>query len=497
MKVPTDRAIGIALAAIALAVYVCALPPSYAFWDTGELQVVSILLGIAHPPGAPAFVVLGWLFAHVIPFGEPAWRVNLMSSMAVAVAVGLLYATMRMLAVRRLTAAICSLAFAWAQATLLYATRAEAHDLALCFSACALYAAARYERSRATRDLCACALATGLLAATHGVALFFLPAVVLVAIERPPLREGRRGAILAAFAMFALGLAPYAYIAPRAAWLFAHHTDPTLSIGLPPGLPFWNYGNPSTPASFWRFVTGAEFHVHSGFAGYYDFGRYPAYVAAFVRRLTAAYSVVGMLLALGGAGLLLARREPLGKALVLAAILAVPYTESYSDLQDPDRYYLLALWCASIAIALAFDGLVATLVERRAPRVVRYALALGLCGIFTSANRSRLDIFQQRQDYTAAQYVAYLRGVTPDDAIVLAEWAYSSPLAYASYVEHDFGDRIGAPAGPTQYETQYGTWLARNRPLYLVSFDSDLAIKGYRVQRVSFGQSFYVYEVSR
>jgi hypothetical protein len=492
-----DRAIGVALAALALAVYVCALPPSYAFWDTGELQVVSIVFGIAHPPGAPAFVLLGWLFAHLIPFGEPAWRVNLMSAIAVAVAVGVLYATMRLLAIRRPTAAICTLAFAWAQATLLYATRAEVHDLALCFSACALYAAARYERSRATRDLCACALATGLFAATHGVALFFVPAVVLVVIVRPPPQPQRRGAVVAACAAFALGLAPYAYIAPRAAWLAAHHTDPTLAVGLPPGLPFWNYGNPSTPERFWRFVTGAEFHVHSGFAGYADVTRYPAFAAAFVRRLTAAYSITGMLLALGGAVLLVARREPLGRALVLAAVLAVPYTESYSDLQDPDRYYLLALWCAAIAIALAFDGLVATLVERRAPRVVRVALALGLGGIFVSANTTRLTIFQQRQDYTAAQYVDYLRSVTPDDAIILAEWAYSSPLAYASYVRHDFGDRIGAPAGPAQYESDYHAWLAAKRPLYLVSFDSDLALKGYRVRRVSYDQSFYVYEIAR
>ena len=66
-----------------------ALLPGLAFWDTGELQAVAPLLGTAHPTGFPTYVILGW-FASVIlqPFGEPAFRMNMLSAVSVAVAAG-------------------------------------------------------------------------------------------------------------------------------------------------------------------------------------------------------------------------------------------------------------------------------------------------------------------------------------------------------------------------------------------------------------------------
>ena len=33
--------------------------------------------GIAHPPGYPTYTMLAILFYNLIPFGSPAWRVNL------------------------------------------------------------------------------------------------------------------------------------------------------------------------------------------------------------------------------------------------------------------------------------------------------------------------------------------------------------------------------------------------------------------------------------
>ena len=490
-----DRAIAILLGVLALCVYAAALPPSYAFWDTGELQTVSIILGIEHPPGSPAFVLLAWLFTHAFPFGDRAWRVNLFASIAVAVSVGILFSTMRVMRFGRAVSVVCSLAFAFSSITLVYATRAEGHDLVLCFSAVALYFIARYDRDRSLRDLFFSALALGLLGATHGVAIFLVPALALaVALRRWP--HGRaREAVLAVVGGVALGLLPYAYIAPRSAWLVAQRTDPTLSLGLPPGTPFWDYGDPHTLATFWAFVTGAQFHVHSGFAGYLQFDRYVGYGQALVRRLGAAYGYVGTVLASVGAALLVARRDAIGKVLVVAALSTVPYTEAYSDLQDPDRYYLLALWCAAIAIGFAFERIVPLFV-REPPRIVRAALVACLFVMFAVATDKRSQIFNQRGDTGAPDYVAYLRTVTPDNAIVLAEWAYSSPTAYASFVEHSFGDRIPVSSGPEQYIEHYDDWLKSPRPLYIVSFDDDLHIPKYETQRISFDKSFYVYRIT-
>jgi hypothetical protein len=45
-------------------------------------------LGIPHPPGTPLFVLLGHVWATLVPFGEYAWRTNLMSAIFSALAAG-------------------------------------------------------------------------------------------------------------------------------------------------------------------------------------------------------------------------------------------------------------------------------------------------------------------------------------------------------------------------------------------------------------------------
>jgi len=489
-----DRLVALGLGLVALAVYACAVPQTYAFWDTGELQTVASILGIEHPPGSPAFVLLAYAFAHLVPVGELAWRVNLFSAIGVAIAVALLYATMRRFGVPPLVGALCTLAFAFCKTTLTFATRAEVHDWALCFSAAALYAAVRYQGERRPRDAFLCALALGLFGATHGVAVFLVPALALVFVLRPPPPEHMRATIGLVMLGLVIGVLPYAYIAPRAAWLFAHRVDPTLTLGLPPGLPFWDYGDPETPGRFWDFVTGAEFHVHSGFGGYFMPLRYFAYAGALVARLGDAYGYVGTLLGAVGAVLLWLRRDAAGKALVLAAVLAVPYTESYSDLQEPDRYYLLALWCAAIGIALAFER-IADLLQRPRTRLVRTGLAVALVCALAFAVPPRGDVFGAHDDRGAPEYVAYVKSVTPDDAIVLAEWAYSPPLAYAAYVDHSFGNRISVTSGPKQYQSHFATWLAQKRPLYIVTFNESLALPPYKLQRVTTDQNYSIFEI--
>ena len=63
------------------------LLPGVAFWDTGEFQTVGPVLGTAHPTGFPTYVLIGWLASVVLqPFGEPAFLMNLLSTICVAVA---------------------------------------------------------------------------------------------------------------------------------------------------------------------------------------------------------------------------------------------------------------------------------------------------------------------------------------------------------------------------------------------------------------------------
>jgi hypothetical protein len=476
----------------ALGLYVASLPPTFAFWDTGELQTVASILGIAHPPAAPAFVLLGWLFVHVLPLGDDAWRVNFTCALAVSVAVGLLYVTMRRLSVPPIIAAVCTLGFAGASVPWQDATRAEVQDVALLFRVAALFFALRWSMSGRRRDLFFIGACFGLAVATHGIAVLLVPALIPLFARRTHRRDARGLALLTGG--FVLGLLPYAYLPLRSAAIARAHLDPTVALGLPVGMPFWNYDDPQTWHNFVRVVTGADFDVHSGFAGFAQLSSYPRFAAALVKRLVEAYGFLGCALAGIGAALLIARQRAAGLALVVAALLPVPYTESYNELQDPSRYYLLTLWCSAIAIGAAFE-FVADLMGLVPRSIGRFAIAGVLVGSFVGASPDRASLFAQRDNRNAPRYVGDVIATTPSNAIVVAEWAYATPLAYAAYVQHIMGQRVVVSASPTQFVALYGRWL-RMRPVYIVSFNKALAIPGFVLTPLGTGY-YYEYHLAR
>jgi tetratricopeptide (TPR) repeat protein len=65
---------------ITLGVYLATLSPSVTLEDSGELITGAATFGVPHPPGYPLWTMSGFLFAHLIPFGNVAWRVNLESA---------------------------------------------------------------------------------------------------------------------------------------------------------------------------------------------------------------------------------------------------------------------------------------------------------------------------------------------------------------------------------------------------------------------------------
>ena len=71
------------------------------FDDSLEFQLVGPTFGIAHPTGYPLYVILGGLWSRLLPFGNWAWRMNILSALFGAVAVGLLFALTRRMVTER------------------------------------------------------------------------------------------------------------------------------------------------------------------------------------------------------------------------------------------------------------------------------------------------------------------------------------------------------------------------------------------------------------
>lgn len=89
-KISVKALFGIAAFVIPFFVYLLTLCPTVGFIDSGELTTVCVMLGIAHPTGYPLFTLLGNIFSY-LPFGEYAYRLNLMNALISSFAVSLLF----------------------------------------------------------------------------------------------------------------------------------------------------------------------------------------------------------------------------------------------------------------------------------------------------------------------------------------------------------------------------------------------------------------------
>jgi tetratricopeptide (TPR) repeat protein len=67
-------------------VYCLTVAPTVSFWDCGEFIACSYILGVAHPPGSPMFLLIGRIFS-MIPFADQvALRTNMLSVLSAALA---------------------------------------------------------------------------------------------------------------------------------------------------------------------------------------------------------------------------------------------------------------------------------------------------------------------------------------------------------------------------------------------------------------------------
>jgi hypothetical protein len=83
-----------------LVIYLLTLAPSLTWAhhgaDGGDLVVAVVRGSIPHPPGFPTYLLLAGLFVH-LPWGDLAWRLNLMSAVLAAGAAGLAVTAVRLL----------------------------------------------------------------------------------------------------------------------------------------------------------------------------------------------------------------------------------------------------------------------------------------------------------------------------------------------------------------------------------------------------------------
>ena len=196
------------------------------FDDTLEFQLVLPTFGIAHPTGYPLYTLLGGVWSRLLPFGNWAWRTNLLSAFAAAATVALLF-----LLARRLTRAAAGRGDNWAGLAAvaafgfgpiwwLQATVAEVYALHNLLAAAILWTALTIPdltgAARNRRVMLLLAL-IGLGLAHHRTVVLLLPGLFIFLLwTAPALLRPQRAWLLWLAALLA-PLLLYAYLPLRAA----------------------------------------------------------------------------------------------------------------------------------------------------------------------------------------------------------------------------------------------------------------------------------------
>lgn len=478
------RVCGVLAYVIPFAIYLASAYRFVMYWDVGEMDTVPYILGIAHPPGFPLYTMIGWAFTHLVPFGSVAFRMSVLSALAVAGACWFIWRIVVDARGDALAGLGAALLFAFGEDAWAHATRAEAHALVLLTCVALLCFLLRWlERGRA-RDLYVAAVIFGLGVAVHPVVACTLPgilaAVVVRAHETDPRVLRRATAIACASAAVC-----FLYLPLRSAYVNAEHLDPIADYGIV-GSAFWNYDDPVLATNFVALVTGREIGIDEVRFGYTAHA-YTLGVVRFIMLTVHELTPIGCVLAI--AGLIVMFRRRLARAIVACTTLfaGTLFAFGFGAESDVDRYFLPAF----ALLAIATGEALASLPTPRAHRIGLGVAALAVLYLVFA----QPHFFDQPRDDRAARDAAEIIRATPDHAIVIATWVIAPPLTYDAYVLHQTGTRAIVPSWYGDQVDRIPGWV-RAQPVF-VAGTPEGSVPGYHLERMPTHTELYRVGVDR
>ncbi len=461
----------------ALLLYVRTLVPGVFVSDFAEFQYLPARLGLAHPNGFPLYMLLGKAWS-TLPVGNLAWRMNLLSAVAGAAAVGLTVGFVRRLSGHSLAGLLAGGLLGLSPTFWLYSLAAERYTLNLALLVGAVWCMWEAVQRRAPKWAQASSLLLALGLATHPSDALLLPfwllalgiglpaqrwsirfwlglagigaAVQLLYLYAPwrwlafsgwpPLPGvGRSSAVYAGLVhvwyepgprwdlmlRYVLGLGDYATGLVRGGWSVALARAGNL-------FPFWLKDVP-WPATL------------LGLAGLATFPLRRSKASGFGSRWTLS-------LTLGGFAALL--------------FLMVAYIQQGKN----DAYLVPSFWVAFVGAGL-LAGRLLDVGRRLGPwpqRGVEGVLALGIAGLLAASLIQRYPgLDHSRWTESRTWWEDALQLPVEEGAGLLSHWSDLTPLWYIQQSEGRRTDLVGL--FPPDTEKIVRPWLTTGRPLYLAA----------------------------
>lgn len=408
-RAPSRRA-GLAILAGAFALYVHTCSHSILGADAGEFQLVTNVLGIAHPPGYALYTMMGRLFAW-LPLGSPAFRINLFnaatSAFALYMGADLVRRETKSFAASLLVAVGLGLsATFWVQST-----TANIRSLVVLLLILCIDGLLRWRRDPSAGRLAWLGLAFGLGTGHHSSLLLLAPAITgfVVAYDPGIVRAPRRW--LGPLGAFAASLLVWLYLPIRSAMGSPFDPEPITSL-----------------SAFWQHVLAL------GFRGdMLHFRTLPELVGRISVFGQILRLELGWPLALGcvAGGVLLARRD--WRALLLLGgiwLLNVASALTYRAPQTVE--YLLPAYVSMLLVLALGVGSWRPTGWKNGLRVMM------LSGLLVAALANGVQNYPSlralREDWSDEQYAATLLEAVPEGALVLSNWHHATSMWYLQTV---------------------------------------------------------------
>ena len=431
-------AVAAALVALpALLVYLRTMAPGIVFGDSPELTTAAYVAGVAHPTGYPLYMMLGWLYTHLIPFGTVAWRMNLLSVTAATVGVALLYLLALRIVRNRIASVATALLLAFSLTFWSRAIIAEAYVMHLTLVVAVLLCVVSWDRTGNRRWLLAGAFVWGLSFTHHLQTMLLAPALlyyIITSRRRAQFVRELRWTV----PLFLLPLLLYLYLPLSTLWQ-----------------PLWTSADASTWPGFRDHVSGAIYrHFMGVHSGHELWQRVQDYAGALIhddnrgRRDRPAYLLSEFSLSLlwlapvGVYGLWRRQRRLFGLTVLFYGAV-VAWALNYT-IQNVEVYYIpshmiVAIWIGcglrqlGAALALVLRRIRVRTASRRRIVLVYASGLLALPLLLVPANLDANDLHGVRTVENVGR--ALLTSLKPN-ALLLAsgdDWVF--PALYPHYVE--------------------------------------------------------------
>ena len=543
---PWLAAILVGLVALGLSVW--RVMPGLGFWDTAEFQMVPPVMGTAHPTGYPTYVLLGWLASIVLaPLGEAAFRMNVLSAVLVGVGSGFTADLARRLSGSIPLGIMAGIGTALTPIVWAIGTHADPHALHFAFVAIILWLLVRWEHARrgdplaededdgagagaddgaggprtvvgrergaaapraagrhADRLLVAAAVVVGLAVGNHSLILLFGPPILLFVLAVEPGIARRPRLVAASIAAFAIPTVLVRFeMILRAGWFRA---------------PFV-YADPSTWSGFWYVTLGEQFHgwLTSPLANG------PKRIADLLAIAAGQFGPLAVVIV--AALVVTIVRQPRYALLSGSALALTCFFNSVYPDGAIDRYYIgpaLIVWTWLAILGRTIVDIAAPQPEHdddrtgrprgsddpavagRRPVAPGWRAAARPLGLLAAAllllapsllalpARAGSQAVNQSTNDVAIRWTDEVLSALEPNAVVISWWSYSTPLWYATIVDHrrpdiliiDDRDRVNQNLG--EIDQVIDLYIA-TRPVYLIrngTFEFGRLVGRYNVDSI-------------